>query len=108
MLKKIPCFCVDFNEMVDSTTVLLSAADTRVDAFGARIELHIGMLVNLYMPDLDKNGNVDNLVASGVVVRNTEAGWAENVKWCCRIDSAGIRPESEVVGRSTSWCAKAT
>jgi hypothetical protein len=92
-----PCFSVDFNEMVDSRTVLLSATDTRVDALGANVKLCSGMLVNLYMPDLDERGNVDNLVATGVVMKNAEAGWSAHVKWCCRIDDAGIRPESEIV-----------
>jgi lysophospholipase L1-like esterase len=91
-----PYFYVDFNEMVDANTVLLSAGDSKVDARGVTVQLREGMLVSVYMDDLDENGNVDNLVANGVVTKNTEAGWAAHVKWCCRIDSDGIRPQSGI------------
>ncbi|MDB5784786.1 MAG: hypothetical protein JWQ50_4701 [Caballeronia mineralivorans] len=82
--------------MIDANTVLLSAGDSKVDARGVLVQLHEGMLVSVYMDDLDENGNVDNLVANGVVTKNTETGWAAHVKWCCRIDSDGIRPQSEI------------
>jgi len=91
-----PYFYVDFNEMIDADTVLLSAGDWKVDARGVTVQLHEGMLVSVYMDDLSGNGNVDNLVANGVVTQNTEAGWAANAKWCCRIDTDGIRPESKM------------
>ncbi|WP_174989281.1 hypothetical protein [Burkholderia lata] len=91
-----PVFCVDFNEMVDADTVLLSGADTKIDASGVTVRLHEGMLVSVYMNDLDEHGNVDDLVANGVVVRNTIDGWGSNVKWCCRIDSDGVRARSTV------------
>lgn len=91
-----PYFYVDFNEMIDPNTVLLSAGDSKVDARGVTVQLHEGMLVSVYMDDLDANGNVDNLVANGVVTKNTEVGWAAHVKWCCRIDSDGIRSQSEI------------
>ena len=88
---------VDFNEMVESNLVLLSANDTKVDSCGESVLLHEGLEVLVYMNDGDDNGNVDNLVASGVVERNTStASWAARVKWCCRIDSIGIRHESEL------------
>lgn len=89
-------FYVDFNEMVDANTVLLSADDSKVDACGVPVQLHEGMLVSVYMDDLDENGNVDNLVANGVVGKTAEGGWPAHVKWCCRIDSDGIRPQSEI------------
>lgn len=90
----IPLFCVDFNEMVDDDMVLLSADDTKVDESGAIVHLHVGMLVNIYMNDLDEHGNADDLVASGVVVRNTHDGWSSHVRWCCRIDCNGVRQRS--------------
>ena len=95
-----PVFYVDFNEMVDSNTVLLSVEDTRADASGVIVHLQQGMYVTVYMDDLVEDGNVDNLVANGVVVRNTDRGWAAHVKWCCRIDSDGIRAQSEIGGWS--------
>ena len=91
-----PYFHVDFNEMIDADTVLLSAGDWKVDARGMTVQLREGMLVSVYMDDLSENGKVDNLVANGVVTKNTVTGWATNVKWCCRIDSDGIRPESKI------------
>lgn len=92
-----PIFYVDFNEMVDDNTVLLSSDDSKVDASGICVQLHEGMLVSVYMNDLDEHGNVDNLVARGAVVRNTQDGWSSHVKWCCRIDPDGIRQRSTIV-----------
>ncbi|KJJ97313.1 hypothetical protein UB44_16830 [Burkholderiaceae bacterium 26] len=89
-------FCVDFNETVDSNTVLLSIDDTKVDVSGVIVHLRPDMSITVYMDDLDEHGNVDILVANGVVVRNAELSWAAHVKWCCRIDGDGIRPQSEI------------
>jgi hypothetical protein len=91
-----PVFYVDFNEMVDADTVLLSADDSKKDASGAVVSLYEGMLVNIYMDDSDENGAIDNLVAQGIVVRNIRSNWSAHVKWCCRIDGNGIRAQSEV------------
>ena len=92
-----PYFYVDFNEMIDASTVLLSAGDSKVDAHGVIVQLHEGMRVGVCMHDLDENGKIDNLVAAGVVTENTEPGWASHVKWCCRIDSDGIRPVGALI-----------
>jgi len=90
-------FYVDFNEMIDANTVLLSAGDCKIDSRGVTVQLQEGMLVTVYMDDLNENGSADNLVANGVVTKNTDAAcWAAHVKWCCRIDGDGIRPQSEV------------
>ena len=92
---KKPMLYVDFNEMLESNLVLLSAGDTKTDSRGEVVSLREGLEVVVYMDDMDDNGNIDNLVASGVVERNTSTtGWAGHVKWCCRIDSSGIRYES--------------
>lgn len=91
-----PVFCVDFNEMVDANTVLLSANDTKPDASGVIVHLQEGMSVTVYMDDLDEHGSIDNLVANGIVVRNMASGWASHVKWSCRIDANGIRAQSEI------------
>ncbi len=88
-------FYVDFNEMVESNLVLLSVGDIMTDSSGEAVSLREGLEVVVYTDDTDDNGNVDNLVANGVVERNTSTtGWAGHVKWCCRIDSSGIRHES--------------
>jgi hypothetical protein len=91
-----PRFLVDFNEMVDANTVLLSVEDTKVDASGAVVQLHEGLPISVYMDDRDASGNIDNLLANGVVIKNKESGWSAHVKWCCRIDDDGIRSQSEV------------
>lgn len=42
-------------------------------------------------------GDVDNLVASGVVEKNnSDATWALHVRWCCRIDENGVRHQFDV------------
>ncbi|MGA4047915.1 hypothetical protein ACI2VF_15035 [Ralstonia nicotianae] len=82
--------------MIDANTVLLSADDAKVEASGLVVRLQDDVLVTVYMDDQDENGNVANLVANGVVVRNTAPGWAAHVKWCCRIDSDGIRVQSAI------------
>lgn len=93
----IPLFYVDFNEMVEGDLVLLSVGDSKVDASGATILLREGMQVCMYMDDLDEKGNIDNLVATGFVEKNLQAGWSSHVKWCCRINENGIRSESEIL-----------
>jgi hypothetical protein len=90
-----PTLYVDFNEMWESKLVLLSAEDIKLDVHGNAVSLREGLEVVVCMNDTDENGNPDSLVASGVVERNSATGWAAHVKWCCRIDSDGIRHESE-------------
>ncbi len=92
-----PMLKVDFNEMLDSNLVLLSADDAKLNSRGELVSLHEGLPVTVYMEDTDEDGSVDNLVAKGIVVRNrSEVGWASNAKWCCKIDDHGIRHESEL------------
>jgi hypothetical protein len=90
-----PMLYVDFNEMLESNLVLLSTEDTKIDSHGDVVSLWEGLEVVVYMDDTDANGNIDNLVARGVVEKNLTTGWAAHVKWCCRIDSDGIKHESE-------------
>jgi hypothetical protein len=53
------------------------------------------MRVHVYSDDVDDDGRVDNLIADGVVERNIASGWTAAAKWCCRIDTNGIRHESD-------------
>lgn len=92
-----PMLYVDFNEMLESNLVLLSPADEKADVHGEAILLCEGLEVTVCMEDTDNTGNVDNLVANGVVEMNrSTASWAVHVKWCCRLDDGGIRHESEI------------
>ena len=95
MQEKEPRLYVDFNEMLEPGLVLLSKEDTKIDTHGNVVFLREGLHVKIYDDDSDINGNVDNLIAEGVVERNVATGWAIAAKWCCRIDGNGIRHESE-------------
>ncbi|MDE7423153.1 MAG: hypothetical protein K2N51_05615 [Lachnospiraceae bacterium] len=88
---------VDFNEMVDNNTVLLSKDDTKIDSKGNQINFYEGMPVSIYMDDVNGNGEVDNLIAEGIAIRNDFpiSNW-QHVKWCCRIDTNGIINESDL------------
>jgi len=89
-------FYVDFNEMPEPDLVLLSKSDIKLDSQGNAVSLEEGMSIDVFMDDLDAAGNVDNLIAAGVVELNRSDDWSRHVKWCCRIDEKGIRRQSEL------------
>jgi hypothetical protein len=80
--------------MLEPNLVLLSKEDTKVDRHGNVVFLREGLHVKIYDDD-SIDGNVDNLIAEGVVERNVTTSWGAVAKWRCRIDSNGIRNESE-------------
>jgi hypothetical protein len=82
---------VDFNEMVEPDLVLLSKTDEQVDSSGRPVRLYEGLSVHVYMDDPDEHGKPGALVADGLVERSPGTGWTAPAKWCCRIDSKGIR-----------------
>lgn len=82
---------VDFNEMLDSNLVLLSQGDTKPDSSGTEVRLSEGQPVHIYSDDVGPDDPI--LIADGTVERNSDKGWSAHVKWCCRIDAAGIREE---------------
>jgi hypothetical protein len=88
-------FYVDFNEMVKDNLVLLSVGDVKKNANGIDVLLVEGMQIHIYTDDADPLGNPSRLVATGVVERNVAVDWSQGVKWCCRIDAAGIHSENE-------------
>lgn len=89
---------VDFNEMVDYDIVLLSKDDTKIDSQGNVITFYEGMPVSIYMDDIGDNGEVDNLIAEGIAIKQDLSNYPnwQHVKWCCRIDSNGIINESDL------------
>ena len=97
--KPLPRLYVDFNELLAPDLVLLSQHDTKRDTNGNMVHLHEGLAVSIFSDDADANGKPDNLVASGIVERNSNEGWAKHVKWCCRISAEGIRHESDLTAR---------
>lgn len=94
---KVPTLYVDFNEMLEGDLVLLSKGDFKAAVGGTTVNLTEGLIVNIYTDDEDDFGP-NNLVASGVVEINRDSGWSSHVKWCCRIDSKGIRYEFDRTG----------
>lgn len=95
LIMNSPRIYVDFNEMLEDNLVLLSQQDTKQDSSGNIIQLHAGLKVHVYMDDVDQAGQRDNLIADGMVERHPGVGWGMVAKWCCRIDSKGIRHESD-------------
>ncbi len=92
-----PRLYVDFNEMIDSDLGLLSKTDYKLDSAGNEILLFEGLIVHIYSDDVDDHDKIDNLVASGIVELNKHGGWASVCKWNCRIDSHGIRNQSDLL-----------
>jgi hypothetical protein len=66
-----PKLYVDFNELIDENLVALSASDTKLAVTGESILLRDGLAIEVYSDDLNDDGQPDNLVASGVVERNS-------------------------------------
>ncbi|WP_282628371.1 hypothetical protein [Empedobacter sedimenti] len=87
---------VDFNEMLEEDLVLLSKEDSKLDSAGNLVNFYEGLNVRIYMDDEDEAGNADNLIAEGIVEKNTiTEAWGSAAKWNCRIDKNGIYHESD-------------
>ncbi|PIF47165.1 hypothetical protein CLU96_4213 [Chryseobacterium sp. 52] len=86
---------VDFNELIDDDLVLLSQQDIKLDHKGNEITLFLGKQINVYMDDINENGVVDYLVASGTVELNN-TGLFPICKWNLRINAKGIQHESDL------------
>lgn len=87
---------VDFNEMLEDNLVLLSKTDIKKDSEGNDVTLYEGLVVKIYMHDINDEGFEDNLIAEGIVELNThDASWAKLAKWNCRINKNGICNKSK-------------
>jgi hypothetical protein len=82
--------------LIEENLVALSASDIKPAVAGESILLRDGLAIEVYSDDLNDDAQPDNLVASGVVERNSTGGSFKQVKWCCRIDNRGIRNESDL------------
>ena len=80
--------------MVSADEVLLSILDMKADSAGTPVVFYEGASVAVYMNDEDEHGNTDNLIADGQAIRNKSGCWP-NVPWLLRIDSRGIRHQSD-------------
>lgn len=92
-----PRIYVDFNEMLEEDLVLLSKTDSKLDSTGNMVYLFENKFVKIYMDDLNEVNEIDNLIAEGIVKRNTiTEGWGAIAKWNCRINHKGIYHESDL------------
>jgi hypothetical protein len=96
----------DFNGMLARDLVCLSHSNTITTAAGETVVLSAGMEVTAFDLDADVLDQPDALFASGVVEASPDAARCNGSVWALRIDSDGIRWESDIMGpdRST-WPA---
>jgi hypothetical protein len=86
----------DFNGLFGNL-LCISHSDSAPDENGARVELREGMVVTAFMEDEDTAGVRDDLLATGIVERAPEELRCLGSRWVLRIDSAGVRNQSQVV-----------
>jgi hypothetical protein len=92
-----PKLRADFNGLFGEL-LCLSHTDTSVDADGVTVALSAGMFVTAFDLDADETGKRDDLIASGVVEPSPNWLSCSGSKWVLRIDSNGVRHESEIAG----------
>ena len=85
----------DFNGLF-SELLCLSHKDFSVDFAGNRVELQAGMKLTAYQEDGDENNQPDDIFASGVVEPSPEWLVRHGSRWALRIDSDGVRHESDL------------
>jgi hypothetical protein len=85
----------DFNGLFGDL-LCLSHGDTVPDESGTPVVLRPGMAVTAFDKDEDKNGNRDDLIASGIV--ESSPGWLQckGSRWVLRIDEHGVRHQSDL------------
>ena len=87
----------DFNGLFGDV-LCLSHADFCVDERGKMVHVSPGMVAIAVEPDPDEDGRPDNLIASGIVEPAPEWLACTGSKWILKIDSNGVRHESETIG----------
>lgn len=89
---------VDFSEMLKIDIVLLSKDATKFDSQGNIVTFYEGMPVSIYSNDVSDNGEVDNLIAEGIAIKQDLSHYPrwQHVKWCCRIDLKSMKHESDL------------
>jgi hypothetical protein len=85
----------DFNGLFGNI-LCLSHRDSEVDREGNTIVFRVGMAVMAFDEDLDKDGNRDDLIASGTVERSPDWLQCKGSRWVLRIDENGVRHESDL------------
>ncbi|MGZ8180604.1 MAG: hypothetical protein ACXWT1_01455 [Methylobacter sp.] len=82
--------------MLAPDLLCLSHGESLRTADGRLIELRAGMSITAYDEDTDDDGNRDDIFASGIVEISPEFAQCQGSKWSLRIDSNGIRHESDL------------
>ena len=90
-----PKLRADFNGLFGDL-LCLSHADSCVDENGETVQLSAGMAVTAFDIDADETGKRDDLIATGIVEKSPEWLSYRGSKWVLRIDSNGVRSESEI------------
>jgi hypothetical protein len=90
-----PSFQVDFNNIIEPDLVIISDTEERRDSTGLLVKLRKGMPVRVWDEDLGNDGQRDDLIAYGVVERNEKWGLNGQPLWCCRVDPASYRHQSD-------------
>lgn len=81
---------VDFQKTDDVGRLRLNTIGARSDIERLGLVLSEGLAVKVYCDDADENGNEDNLIANGIIRRNTATG-----EWVVEVDEAAIQHESD-------------
>jgi hypothetical protein len=89
-----PRLLADFNGLFGDL-LCLSHGETCQDTTGQSVTLKTGMKVTATEEDSNDHGEPDDLIASGIV--EPSPGWLQcrGSKWVLRIDSNGVRHESD-------------
>jgi hypothetical protein len=91
----------DFNGLFGDV-LCLSHDDTCANEPGEQVHLRAGMIVTAFDEDADTAGKRDDLIATGLVEQAPDWLQCQGSKWILRIDSNGVRHESEISGASRS------
>ena len=86
----------DFNGILEPGLLCLSHADEVKDSQGNIIRLQEGMVLTAYDLDADENEKPDNIFATGIVERSPSYAKCKGSLWSLRINSDGIRHESDI------------
>jgi hypothetical protein len=86
----------DFNGMLEKDLLCLSHGPTVRTEDGRMLELSAGMRLTAFDQDADDLGNRDDIFASGIVEASPDYAQCRGSIWSLRIDSDGIRHESDM------------
>ena len=90
-----PKLRADFNGLFGDV-LCLSHDDSCTDADGATVQLFAGMEAIAFDEDADVTGKRDDLIAFGVIEPSPDWLSCNGSKWVLKIDSNGVRNESEI------------